>query len=288
MYLRPRSLQRCLSTHRWCSRRQTPSPAPPTVARSPRPGGSGPRCVMGRNAAVPLTRIPGNAVLDHLEEATLTELRPRLHACQLSRGTVLFEAGHELGSVWFPTSGVVSLSSTTTEGGSVEVAAIGSEGLIGGSIGLGLGIALCRGIVQVEGEALWVNPSTFAHVARAHPDLHAAVVTFLGTLLQQLIRSTACNRFHTGEQRLSRWLLETADRAGASAFPLTQEVLAHMLGMRRPWVTKVIRRLSERGCIRYRRGELAIISRRRLEESSCDCYLNIRQQRTPEPPLDEG
>ena len=227
---------------------------------------------------VPLTRFPGNSVLDQLEEATLAELRPRLHLGPLSRGTVLFEAGQELGLVWFPISGVVSLSSTTTDGGSVEVAAIGSEGLIGGSVGVGIGVALCRAVVQVEGEALWVDARTFAHAARTHPDLHAAVVAFLGTLLLQLVQSTACNRFHTGEQRLSRWLLETADRAGASAFPLTQEFLAQMLGMRRPWLTKVIHRLSERGCIRYRRGELVIVNRRRLEQASCDCYLSVRQQ----------
>ena len=180
--------------------------------------------------------------------------------------------------MWFPISGVVSLSSTTSEGGSVEVAAIGSEGLIGGSLGVGVDIALCRGIVQVEGEAIWVDARTFIQAVHAHPDLYAAVVAYLGTLLIQLIQSAACNRFHTGEQRLSRWLLETADRVGASAFPLTQEFLAHMLGMRRPWLTKVIRRLSERGCIRYRRGELVIINRRRLEHASCDCYLSVRQQ----------
>jgi CRP-like cAMP-binding protein len=238
---------------------------------------------MAGDAIVPLTCSPGNLVLAQLEEATLTALRPGLRSGHLSRGTVLFEAGQELHYVWFPISGVVSLSSTTTDGGSVEVAAIGAEGLIGGSTGLGLASALCRGIVQVEGEALWIDARTFAQVVRAHPDLHAAVVAFLGTLLHQLIRSTACNRFHTGEQRLSRWLLETADRVGTSAFPITQEFLAHMLGMRRPWVTKVIRRLSERGCIGYRRGELVIVSRSRLEEASCDCYVNIRQHRPAAP-----
>jgi CRP-like cAMP-binding protein len=216
-------------------------------------------------------------VLDQLEEATFDELRPHLRTGQLSRGAVLFEAGQVLRRVWFPTSGVVSLSSTTTEGSSVEVAAIGSEGLIGGSTAVGIGLALCRGIVQVEGEAMWVDTRTFLSAARSHPDLQASVVAFLETLLLQLIQSNACNRFHSGEQRLSRWLLETADRVGASAFPLTQEFLAHMLGMRRPWLTKVIRRLSERGCIRYRRGELVIVNRGRLEQASCDCYLTVRQ-----------
>lgn len=216
-------------------------------------------------------------MLDQLEEATLSELLPRLHSGQLSKGTVLFEAGQELRHVWFPTSGVVSLSSTTVDGGSVEVAAIGSEGLIGGSIGIGIHTAMCRGIIQVDGEAMWLDARTFGHAVRAHPDLHAAVVAFLETLLRQLIRSTACNRFHSGEQRLARWLLETADRVDASTFPLTQEFLAHMLGMRRPWVTKVIRRLRDRGCIRYRRGEVVIVNRRRLEQASCDCYVNVRQ-----------
>jgi CRP-like cAMP-binding protein len=217
-----------------------------------------------------------NALLNQLDPATLSELKPRLRTGRLSRGTVLFDAGQVLQSVWFPTSGVVSLSSTTADGSSVEVAAIGSEGLIGGSLALGLNVAMCRGSVQVEGEAMWTDARTFAEAVRAHPDLQAAVTAFIGTLLLQIIRSNACNRFHSGEQRLSRWLLETADRVGAGAFPLTQEFLAHMLGMRRPWVTKVIHRLSERGCIRYRRGELLILDRSRLEQASCDCYSRVR------------
>ncbi len=216
-------------------------------------------------------------MLDQLEEATFDVLRPGLRTTPLARGTVLFEAGQVFHHVWFPTSGVVSLSSTTSDGSSVEVAAIGSDGLIGGSIAVGIGVALCRAIVQIEGAAMRVDARTFAEVMRTHADLRASAIAYLGTLLVQLIQSNACNRFHTGEQRLSRWLLETADRVGASAFPLTQEFLAHMLGMRRPWVTKVIRRLSERGCIQYRRGELVIVNRARLEDASCDCYLSVRQ-----------
>jgi CRP-like cAMP-binding protein len=217
-------------------------------------------------------------VLDRLEDETFNELRPHLRTARLPRGTVLFEAGQVLHRVWFPTSGVISLSSATAGGCSVEVASIGSDGLVGGSLAVGICDALCRAIVQVEGAAIWVDARIFAEAMRVHTDLRAAAVAYLQTLLRQFIQSNACNRFHNGEQRLSRWLLETADRVGASTFPLTQESLAQMLGMRRPWVTRVIRRLSERGCIQYRRGELTITDRRGLEHVSCDCYFNVRQQ----------
>jgi DNA-binding MarR family transcriptional regulator len=93
-----------------------------------------------------------------------------------------------------------------------------------------------------------------------------------------VVQSAACSRFHAAEQRLARWLLETVDRAGKPSFSPTHELLALMLGMRRPWVTKVIRRLRDRGCIRFRRGELTVADRARLEESPCECYASVRQQ----------
>jgi len=234
------------------------------------------------------TRSRGNSILDQLEEGTFNAIKPHLRTTSLVRGTVLVDAGEALRYVWFPTSGVVSLTSTTAEGSSVEVAAVGKEGLVGGSFAMGVKTALCRGIVQVDGEALCLDSRTFEFIARAHADLQSLVATYLRMLLQQLIQSTVCNRFHTAEQRLSRWLLETADRAGAHAFPLTQEVLAQMLGMRRPWVTKVIHRLSERGCIRYRRGELEIVNRARLEETACDCYGTVRHQVALKQPAGKG
>ena len=228
-------------------------------------------------------RRRGNSLLDQLEDATIRAIEPHLHPGQLVRGTVLFEVGEPIRHVLFPLSGVVSLSSTTADGGSVEVAAIGAEGLVGGSLAAGCDVTMCRAIVQVEGESVLLDAATFAKVLRGHPDLHAAVFAYLRTLLVQITQSTACNRFHTAEQRLARWLLETADRAGARTFPLTQEFLALMLGMRRPWVTKVIRRLGDRGCIRYRRGEVVVVNRAKLEKSACDCYAIVRQQFARKP-----
>lgn len=224
------------------------------------------------------TRPLGNSLLDHAKDTTLDAMRSHFDVTRMSAGEVLFEVGDVIAHVWFPISGVVSLCATTGDGDSVGLASIGAEGLIGGSIALGFRSALCRAVVQVEGEAVRIEAAPFARALQAHPELQASVLAYMRELLLQTVQSTACSRFHTAEQRVSRWLLETADRTGARTFPVTHEFLALTLGMRRPWVTRVIRRLRDQGCIRFRRGELAIADRKRLERAACECYSSLWQQ----------
>lgn len=224
------------------------------------------------------TRAVGNVLLDALDSPALQRIQQHARRVRLARTRTLLEAGQRIEHVWFPTSGVVSLSSTTIEGNSVEVAAIGSEGLVGAAVGLGGRTALCRTVVQVDGEAICVDRASFVRALVAVPQLTTSVQAYVRVLLAQFVQSGVCNRFHTAEQRLSRWLLETADRARSRSLMLTHESLANMLGMRRPWVTVVVRRLRERGCIRYRRGELVVTDRQCLEGATCECYWTLREQ----------
>lgn len=219
-----------------------------------------------------------NQVVADLDVPTLERIRRNSRTVRLLRGQILFEPGEQLLYVWFPTSGVISLSSITADGAAIEVAAVGSEGLVGGSAAIGGRIAPCRALVSVEGEALRMEVDAFVLALDDLRPFRSKVFACLRGVLVQLLRSTICNRFHTTEQRLSRWLLEMADRADVRRLPLTHESLALMLGIRRPWVTQVIRRLRERGCIRYQRGELVDVNRRCLQGTACECYRLVRQE----------
>jgi CRP-like cAMP-binding protein len=235
-------------------------------------------CFRITTAIVEPIRPLGNSLLDQAKDLTLDAIGSDLHVARMSPGEVLFDVGDVIGHVWFPISGVVSLCAITVDGDSVGLAAIGAEGIVGASIILGFRVALCRAVVQIEGRAVRVDAVPFSRTLAADPNLHASVLAYTRALLLQVVQSTACSRFHTAEQRLSRWLLETADLARARTFSVTHELLAQILGMRRPWVTKVIRRLRDRGFIRFRRGELVVLDRKGLEEVACECYSRVRQQ----------
>jgi CRP-like cAMP-binding protein len=221
----------------------------------------------------------GNVILDALTETTRGVFRSQLREQRLSPGDVLFDVGDPLRDVWFPTAGIVSFHSTTRDGGSIGLAAVGCNGLVGTSLVLGFRRAPCRAVVHVGGHALRVDALTFANAFATHADLHARVLACSRGLLIQLVQSAPCSRFHSAEQRLARWLLETAERADARSLALTHDTLSIILGMRRPWVTKMLNRLQHAGCIRRRRGEIVIADRAALERRVCECYWSVRPTR---------
>lgn len=221
----------------------------------------------------------GNIILDGVDETTREAIRPHVHAQALSPGDVLFDVGDLLRHVWFPTAGVISLHSTTREGGSVGMAAVGSNGFVGTSLVLGFRRAPCRAVVQVGGSALRMDGLSFGKAFGMHADLYDRVIACIRGLLIQLVHAASCSRFHSAEQRLARCLLETADGANARILTLTHDALALILGMRRPWVTKMLNRLQDSGCIRRRRGEIVIADRAALERKACECYWSVRQTR---------
>jgi CRP-like cAMP-binding protein len=132
-------------------------------------------------------------------------------------------------------------------------------------------------MVLLSGDALRLDAEEFRRGVKSSPELFECVLVYVHALLAQASQAVACSRFHDAEQRLARWLLETADRARVQSFALTQEYLALMLGMQRPWLTQTAQRLQDRGLIRLQRGDIEIVNRTNLRDASCECYTIIRQ-----------
>ena len=217
----------------------------------------------------------GNRILDALPTATRTRVFGQLTAIALDIKTVLFEPGEVITAVYFPLGGVISLVTPLEDGNIVEVATVGNEGIVGLPLRKGGSLAV-RAISQVAGTVLRMDAAEFlAEVAR-EPLLREAVQNYTQALFGQISQAAACNRLHSNEERLGRWLLMSHDRVGVDEFLITHEFLGQMLGSRRATVTLSAGVLQAAGLIRYHRGRVAILDRPGLEEVSCECYGVIR------------
>lgn len=225
---------------------------------------------------IDLPRARGNLLLASLPRAELGDLLERAKLAHHRIKDVLYEAGGSVTQVHFPLSGVVSLV-TVADGAVVEVATVGSEGMVGVPLFLGSGGAgNTRAVAQVPGESVALSARGFRACLERSRRLWEVVGAYVELLLVQSAQSVACNRLHPVEERLSRWLLLSADRAGGEEFPLTHEFLAQMLGVRRASVTVSAGMLQQAGLITYRRGRVAILDRAGLEAASCSCTRVIR------------
>jgi CRP-like cAMP-binding protein len=173
--------------------------------------------------------------------------------------------------MYFPTGAFVSLLAPM-DGTSIEVALAGNEGIYGIPLALGASLSPVHAVVQGGGEALRMDAAAFRGDLARFPKLRAGIDLYIHVLMSQLTRTAGCGHFHLVEQRVARWLLVTADRAHASTFRMTHEFLAHMLGVRRVGVTEAAGALQRRKVIRYSRGVVTILDRKRLEHASCSCY----------------
>ena len=189
--------------------------------------------------------------------------------------TVLFEPGQPLDSVYFPLNGVISLVTPLEDGSIVQVATIGNEGVVGVPLIAG-GTLAVRAICQVRGSGLRVPAATFLAELAENDWLRAVVDRYVPALFGQIAQAAACNRLHSNEERLSRWLLMSHDRVGLDEFDITHEFLGQMLGSRRATVTLSAGILQAAGLIRYHRGRLTILDREGLEEVACECYEVIK------------
>ena len=190
--------------------------------------------------------------------------------------TVIFEPGEPIRWVHFPLDGVVSLVTPLATGDIVEVATIGNEGIVGVPLVAG-GSMMVRAISQVGGHALRIDGARLAtNLERGCPVLHGLVRRYVQGLFGQISQAAACNRLHSNEERLSRWLLMSHDRVGRDTFSITHEFLGQMLGSRRATVTLSAGLLQAAGLIRYQGGRVTIIDREGLEAVSCECYGSIR------------
>ena len=219
-----------------------------------------------------------NRLLDSLPPAEAALLKPRLKTIKMVQGTLLQEPGDQIGHIYFPLSGMISLLAVMKQGNSVEVATVGREGTVGAMSGFGPRHAFTRAIVQVEGTAARISTQHFQEAMKKSASLREIVVRYNEGLLAQVQQTAACNALHDLEQRLCRWLLQTQDRAGGDMITLTHEFLSQMLAVRRTTVTLVARSLQDAGAIEYRRGKIRIVDRRKLEKRACECYKVVSQQ----------
>jgi len=205
-------------------------------------------------------------------------LLPGLKRTILSFGDVLYDPGDTISHVYFPNDSIISLLSAVAERSTLEVGMVGNEGMAGLSVFMGVNVSRTRALVQGAGSAMRMTSAAVRQEAKQMGSLHRLLHRYTHSLLTQISQSSACNRFHTVEARLARWLLMTSDRLGADEFRLTQDFMSNMLGVRREGVNKAAGVLQTRKLIRYSRGKLKILNRAGLERVSCVCYAIIKAE----------
>jgi CRP-like cAMP-binding protein len=207
--------------------------------------------------------------------------RRRMVACcepvELKFEEVLYEVGDRIRHVYFPTAGFLSLVAAVDKSSNLEVGLVGIEGMVGSALLLGVETASLRVLVQGAGPALRMDAAQFTRELKRSLALRKRLHLYLYVLISQFTQMAPCARYHLVEARLARWLLMTRDRAQSSEFPLTQEFLAYMLGVRRAGITRAASNLQKRRLIRYSRGKMRILDARGLEAVSCDCYAAATQ-----------
>ena len=221
--------------------------------------------------------VSGNRFLAALSRPERALALGAAESVELPAGATLFVPGDEVRHVVFPAAGLVSLIIDTPGENGVEVGIVGREGVVGLHALLGDAVTSVRAVVQVRGHGHRVETAPLSRWARNSQNMHGVLMRCACAALLQASCTAACNAAHPLEQRTARWLLSVADRVG-SGFPITQEMLAAMLGARRPTLNRVLVNLRQAGLIRHARGHVAVADRARLEAVSCPCYWMVRQK----------
>jgi CRP-like cAMP-binding protein len=225
---------------------------------------------------------PSDGRTNRLLAALPTDVYDRLRAAMtpvaLRHAQQLYDIGEPITHVYFPLTALVSLLILLEDGKQVEMAAVGREGMAGVPVVLGADTDNHAAVAQVPGTALRLDTETLRAVLRVAPELQQLLGRYTLVLITQAGQAAACNGLHALAERGARWLLETHDRVGADQFPLTQDFLAAMLGVRRPSVTIAAGILQQAGLITYHRGQVTILDRAGLEAASCECYAIIRRE----------
>jgi len=219
---------------------------------------------------------PPNRLLQTLPAADFEAARPHLEVVELKRETVLVEAGRKLNQVWLPHSGVVSLVVSLSQGQAIEVAMIGSDGIVGATEAMCDGIALADAVVLCPGSASVLSASDLNMLAGQSVAWRQLLARHHQALLAQAQQSVACNASHSVEERLARWLLRAHELWQGETLPMTQELLARMLGVQRNAVSIVAHALQQAGVVRYSRGQIEIVDLPALQKTACECYLVVK------------
>jgi CRP-like cAMP-binding protein len=218
-----------------------------------------------------------NLLLARLPSRDRQRLVSAMESVDLPFGKTLYQSGERIRYVYFPNPCLISLIATADDGQLAEVGLVGNEGELGGSIALGNGISPFRAIVQGSGTALRIKAAHLRDKFREMDSLQRALLSFSYLLTAQVAQTAACNRFHDVSARLARWLLMTRDRQLTNEFRLTQQFLAHMLGVQRGGVSRAASELKRRQIIRYSRGKITILNDKALAAASCRCYQQVKR-----------
>lgn len=218
----------------------------------------------------------GNSLLAALPQKDYQRLLPHLEQVSLTFGETMYEPGALIRHVYFPTDSLISLLTLVEGHLALEVGLIGREGMLGVSLALGVKNSPVRALVQGSGTAMRMKAAYFLNELKISVPLQREILLYTHALMAQVTQTAACNRFHVVEARLARWLLMTRDRVKSDEFRLTQEFLAHMLGVRRVGVTKAASALQRSKMISYSRGNIKILDRKNLEAAACPCYLIVK------------
>ncbi|WP_233080590.1 Crp/Fnr family transcriptional regulator [Rheinheimera soli] len=205
-------------------------------------------------------------------------LYPHMEFVELPLGKVLYESGDTLRYVYFPTNSIVSLLYVMESGASAEISVVGKEGLIGVALFMGGDSTTSRAIVQSAGQAYRLLAQRMKDEFNRHGVLLHTLLRYTQALITQMAQTAVCNRHHSIDQQLCRWLLLSLDRLEGNELVMTQELIANMLGVRREGVTDAAGRLQRLGVIEYHRGHIQVLNRAKLESLSCECYAVVRKE----------
>lgn len=219
-----------------------------------------------------------NRLLSALQAADYKRLRPYFQTVQLEMKHVAFEANQPIEYAYFPLTGVASMVTVMKGGKAVEVATVGNEGMIGLPLFLGVNATPSRAFTQVPGESIRIKADFFQREVERQGGLAKMLQIYTQALIVQISQGMACNAIHSIPQRTARWLLMTHDRVAAQKFPLSQEFIGTMLGVRRASVSEIASKLQKSGFIRYSRGVMEILDRAGLEAASCECYGVVQHE----------
>jgi len=219
-----------------------------------------------------------NQLLGALPVPEWQRWQPQLERVEMPLGQVLYEAGTTLSHVYFPTTAIVSLLYVMENGASAEIAVVGNEGIVGISLFMGGDSTSSRAVVQSAGLGLRLKAQIMKDdFNRAGPVLHL-LLRYTQALITQMAQTAVCNRHHSLDQQLCRWLLLSLDRLQGNELVMTQELIANMLGVRREGVTEGALKLQQAGLIRYARGHISVLDRDGLENRSCECYAVVKKE----------
>jgi CRP-like cAMP-binding protein len=219
---------------------------------------------------------------NHLLNALSPDMRERLYShlelVNLPLGKVLYESGDVLRHVYFPTNSIVSLLYVMEDGASAEIAVVGNDGLIGIALFMGGESTTSRATVQSAGSAYRLIGQRLKDEFNRHGEMQILLLRYTQALLTQMSQTAVCNRHHTLDQQLCRWLLLSLDRLPSNSLTMTHELIANMLGVRREGVTEAASKLQALGVIKYSRGKITVLDRPKLERLCCECYAVVKRE----------